>query len=194
MEIAEKELIVRAQKGDQTAFEQLIYNYDRAVLSIVMCFVRDNDDAKDIYQEVFIRVYKSLKKFEFRSEFSTWIFRITTNACLTYKSRKKEQFMVPLQEESEEDNEEIIKVGLISDEKSPEEETMNADLQYFIGNAVNSLSERQRITFVLKHYEGYKIREIAEMLNCKEGTVKKYLFDAVKNLRKKLRPLGVYQT
>ena len=51
-----------------------------------------------------------------------------------------------------------------------------------------------RITFVLKHYEGYKIREIAEMLNCKEGTVKKYLFDAVKNLRKKLRPLGVYQT
>ena len=137
MEIAEKELIVRAQKGDQTAFEQLIYNYDRAVLSIVMCFVRDNDDAKDIYQEVFLRVYKSLKKFEFRSEFSTWIFRITTNACLTYKSRKKEQFMVPLQEESEEDNEEIIKVGLISDEKSPEEETMNADLQYFIGNAVN---------------------------------------------------------
>lgn len=194
MEISEKELILKAQVGDQTAFEQLIYNYDRAVLSIAMRYVRNNDDAKDIYQEVFIRVYKSLKKFEFRSEFSTWIFRITTNVCLTYKSRKKDQLMVPLQEEFEEDNPEFGRVELISDEKSPEEETLNTDLKNFIGNAVDSLSERQRITFVLKHYEGYKIKEIAEMLNCKEGTVKKYLFDAINNLRKKLEPLGVYQT
>lgn len=194
MEIAEKEIIIKAQRGDQSAFEQLIYNYDKSVLSIAMKFVRDSDDAKDIYQEVFIRVYRSLKKFEFRSEFSTWLFRITTNVCLTHKSRKKEQFVVPLQAELDEDNDKFKKVELISDEKSPEEETMNADLQYFIGNAVESLSERQRITFVLKHYEGYKIREIAEMLNCKEGTVKKYLFDAVKNLRKKLKPLEVYQT
>ncbi|MEJ2103035.1 MAG: sigma-70 family RNA polymerase sigma factor [Ignavibacteriaceae bacterium] len=194
MEIAEKEIILKAQKGDQVAFEQLIYNYDKAVLSIAMKFVRDSDDAKDVYQEVFIRVYRSLKNFEFRSEFSTWIFRITTNVCLTYKSRKKEQFMVPLQEEFEEDNFQIRKFELISDEKSPEEECLSKDLQNFIGNAVVSLSERQRITFVLKHYEGYKIREIAEMLNCKEGTVKKYLFDAIKNLRKKLKPLEVYQT
>ena len=194
MEISEKELILKAQVGDQTAFEQLIYNYDKAVLSIAMRYVRNNDDAKDIYQEVFIRVYKSLKKFEFRSEFSTWIFRITTNVCLTYKSRKKDQLMVPLQEEFEEDNSEFGRVELISDEKSPEEEILNTDLKNFIGNAVDSLSERQRITFVLKHYEGYKIKEIAEMLNCKEGTVKKYLFDAINNLRKKLEPLGVYQT
>ena len=193
MEIAEKEIILKAQKGDQVAFEQLIYNYDKAVLSIAMKFVRDSDDAKDVYQEVFIRVYRSLKNFEFRSEFSTWIFRITTNVCLTYKSRKKEQFMVPLQEEFEEDNSGFNKVELVSKKKSPEEESLSNDLQNFIENAVGSLSERQRITFVLKHYEGYKIREIAEMLNCKEGTVKKYLFDAVKNLRKKLKPLEVYQ-
>ena len=193
MEIAEKEIILKAQKGDQFAFEQLIYNYDKAVLSIAMKFIRDSDDAMDIYQEVFIRVYRSLKKFEFRSEFSTWLFKITTNVCLTYKSRKKEQVMVPLQEEFEEDNSGFNKVELVSKEKSPEEESLSNDLQNFIGNAVGSLSERQRITFVLKHYEGYKIREIAEMLNCKEGTVKKYLFDAVKNLRKKLKPLEVYQ-
>ena len=102
--------------------------------------------------------------------------------------------MVPLQEEFEEDNSKFGRVELISDEKSPEEEILNTDLKNFIGNAVDSLSERQRITFVLKHYEGYKIKEIAEMLNCKEGTVKKYLFDAINNLRKKLEPLGVYQT
>lgn len=194
MEISEKELITKAQNGDQFAFEQLIYNYDRAVLSIAMRYARDNDDAKDIYQEVFIRVYRGLKKFEFRSEFSTWLFRITTNVCITYKTRKKEKIMVSLQNEFEDEQTGYDSVNLISEERSPEDQTLGNDLQSLIGEAVDSLSAKQKMTFVLKHYEGYKIREIAEMLNCKEGTVKKYLFDAVNNLRKKLKPLNAYQT
>jgi RNA polymerase sigma-70 factor (ECF subfamily) len=193
MESTEKELIIKAQNGDTIAFEQLVYNYDRAVLSIAMRYVRDEDDAKDIYQEVFIRVFRGLKKFEFRSEFSTWIFRITTNVCLTYKSRKEEQIMVPLEDEID-DEKSYETIDIISRERSPEEETADNDLGLLIGNAVDSLTTRQRITFVLKHYEGYKIREIAEMLNCKEGTVKKYLFDAVKNLKKKLKPLNALQS
>lgn len=194
MEISEKELITKAQNGDQFAFEQLIYNYDRAVLSIAMRYARDNDDAKDIYQEVFIRVFRGLKKFEFRSEFSTWLFRITTNVCITYKTRKKEQMMVSLQNDFEDEQTGYDSVDLVSEERSPEEVTLGNDLRSMIGDAVDSLSAKQRITFVLKHYEGYKIREIAEMLNCKEGTVKKYLFDAVNNLKKKLKPLNAYQT
>lgn len=194
MELAEKELIIKAQNGDTIAFEQLVYNYDRAVLSIAMRYVRDEDDAKDIYQEVFIRVFRGLKKFEFRSEFSTWLFRITTNVCLTFKSRKKGQIMVSIQEEFDENQEGSETMDMISKQRSPEEETLNNDLGLLIGNAVDSLTTRQRITFVLKHYEGYKIREIAEMLNCKEGTVKKYLFDAVKNLKKKLKPLNALQS
>lgn len=194
MELAEKELIIKAQNGDTIAFEQLVYNYDRAVLSIAMRYVRDEDDAKDIYQEVFIRVFRGLKKFEFRSEFSTWLFRITTNVCLTFKSRKKGQIMVSIQEEFDENQEGSDTMDMISKQRSPEEETINNDLGLLIGNAVDSLTTRQRITFVLKHYEGYKIREIAEMLNCKEGTVKKYLFDAVKNLKKKLKPLNALQS
>jgi len=190
MELSEKEIIIKAQNGDTIAFEQLVYNYDRAVLSIAMRYVRDEDDAKDIYQEVFIRVFRGLQKFEFRSEFSTWLFRITTNVCITYKSRKKEQIMVSIQEEFDEDQEAYETMDMISKRRSPEEETLDNDLRLLIGNAVDNLSARQRITFVLKHYEGYKIREIAEMLNCKEGTVKKYLFDAVNNLKKKLKPLN----
>ena len=193
MELAEKELIIKAQKGDHISFEQLIYHYDRTVLSIAMRYAHDNDDAKDIYQEVFIRVFRGLKKFEFRSEFSTWLFRITTNVCITYKTRKKEQLMVSLQNEFEDEQTGYDSVNLVSEERSPEEMTAGNDLQSLIGDAVDSLSAKQRMTFVLKHYEGYKIREIAEMLNCKEGTVKKYLFDAVNNLRKKLKPLNAFQ-
>jgi RNA polymerase sigma-70 factor (ECF subfamily) len=194
MELSEKDLITKAQQGDQMAFEQLIYNYDRAVLSIAMKYVRDPDDAKDIYQEVFIRVFRGLKKFEFRSEFATWLFRITTNVCITYKTRKKEQMIVSLQEEFTEDQTEYETKYLVYKGISPEEETSGKDLGILISNAVDSLSTKQRITFVLKHYEGYKIREIAEMLNCKEGTVKKYLFEAVNNLKKKLKPLNAFQT
>jgi RNA polymerase sigma-70 factor (ECF subfamily) len=193
MESAEKELIIKAQNGDHISFEQLIYNYDRAVLSIAMKYASDNDDAKDIYQEVFIRVFRGIKKFEFRSEFSTWLFRITTNVCITYKTRKKEQLMVSLQNEFEDEQTGYDSVDLASEERSPEEITSGNDIHGLIGNAVDSLSAKQRMTFVLKHYEGYKIREIAEMLNCKEGTVKKYLFDAVNNLRKKLKPLNAMQ-
>jgi len=194
MELSEKELITKAQNGDQFAFEQLVYNYDRAVLLIAMRYARNDDDAKDIYQEVFIRVFRGLKKFEFRSEFSTWLFRITTNVCITYKTRKKEQMMISLQNEFEDEQTGYDSANLVSDKRSPEEVTLGNDLQIFIGNAVDSLSAKQKMTFVLKHYEGYKIREIAEMLNCKEGTVKKYLFDAVNNLRKKLKPLNAFQT
>ena len=104
MESNEKELLLRAKQGDQFAFEQLVYRYDRSVLSIAMRFVNDPDEAKDIYQEVFIRIFKGLKKFEFKSEFSTWIFRITTNVCLTHKARSKERMKVSLDNDLVDEN------------------------------------------------------------------------------------------
>jgi RNA polymerase sigma-70 factor (ECF subfamily) len=191
MELTDKELLIKAKQGDQYAFEQLVYRYDRSVLSIAMRYVKDSDEAKDIYQEVFIRVFRGLKKFEFRSEFSTWIYRITTNVCLTHKIRSKEHMKVSLYKDVAND---FVFKEIIDDGTSLEEKMTSKNLGEFINEAVESLSARQKITFVLKHYEGYKIREIAEMLNCKEGTVKKYLFDAVKNLKKKLKPLVAYQT
>ena len=90
------------------------------------------------------------------------------------------------------EDDEVQKYELADDEMDPGELMINLDLGDIIRNAVDSLSSKQRMTFILKHYEGYKIREIADMLNCKEGTVKKYLFDAIRNLRKKLKP--VHQT
>jgi len=185
MALSDNELIIQANNGNDSAFEELIYRYDKSVLSIALNYVHDSDDAKDIYQEVFIRVHRSLKKFEMRSEFSTWLFRITTNVCLTYKSRSKKHLQLSIDEDykSDDDNR---RNELVSDNKDPGELASNAELGSLIGDAVDTLSSKQRITFVLKHYEGYKIREIAEMLNCKEGTVKKYLFDAIRNLRKNL--------
>ena len=190
MQLTDTDLIIQAQKGDQNAFEELVYRYDRNVLSITLKFALNEDDAKDLYQEVFIRVYRGLKNFRFQSEFSTWLFRITTNVCLTYKSRSKDHLRVSINQKYEDDeNEFTAKEELIYEGSSPEEISSGADLGEIVNTAVESLSPKQKMTFILKHYEGYKIREIAEMLNCKEGTVKKYLFDAIKELRKKLSPV-----
>ncbi len=189
MALSDNELIIQANSGNDAAFEELIYRYDRSVLAIALKFVHDTDEAKDIYQEVFIRVYRGLKNFEMKSEFSTWLFRIATNVCLSYKSRSKKHLQQSIDEQIATEDDEVQKYELADDEMDPGEIMINLDLGDIIRSAVDSLSAKQRMTFILKHYEGYKIREIADMLNCKEGTVKKYLFDAIRNLRKKLKPI-----
>jgi len=174
MELDDTDLILQAQKGNENAFEELVYRYDRSVLSIALKYALDEDDAKDLYQEVFIRVYRGLKNFRFESEFSTWIYRITTNVCLSYKSKSKDHLRVSINNNDDDEENEIGEAReLIYDGSSPEEMTSGADIREIVGEAVESLSPKQKMTFILKHYEGYKIREIAEMLNCKEGTVKK---------------------
>ena len=189
MALSDNELIIQAKSGNDAAFEELIYRYDRSVLAIALKYVHDTDDAKDIYQEVFIRVYRGLKNFEMKSQFSTWLFRIATNVCLSYKSRSKKHLQQSIDEQIAAEDDEVQQFELTDDEMDPGEIMINLDLADIIRSAVDSLSAKQRMTFILKHYEGYKIREIADMLNCKEGTVKKYLFDAISNLRKKLKPI-----
>lgn len=190
MHLNDTDLIIKAQKGDQNAFEELVYRYDRNVLSIAMKYAIHEDDAKDLYQEIFIRVYRGLKNFRFKSEFSTWLFRISTNVCLSYKNHSKEHLRVSLYNDvNDEENNFTKKEELVYDGSSPEEISSGSDLGEIVNSAIESLSPKQKMTFILKHYEGYKIREIAEIMNCKEGTVKKYLFDAIRNLRKKLSPV-----
>ena len=84
MTLNDNELIIQAQNGNVMALEELIYRYDKMVLRIAMKYTGDSDDAKDIYQEVFIRVFKGLSDFQFKSEFSTWLFRITSNVCISF--------------------------------------------------------------------------------------------------------------
>jgi RNA polymerase sigma-70 factor (ECF subfamily) len=184
MTLSDTDLIVKAQRGDNSAFEELIYRYDRNVLSLAFKFVNNRDDAKDIYQEVFIRVFKSLKNFQFRSEFSTWLYRITTNVCLSFKKKQSRHHTVSINDDDNESSE----VHEIPDNEgnSPERYVHSSEISSRINGALENLSQRQKMVFILKNYEGYKIKEIAVVLDCNEGTVKKYLFDANNKLRKYL--------
>ncbi len=184
----ENNLIIAAQNGDKTAFEELIYRYDKNVLGIAYSYIGNNEDAKDIYQEVFLRVYKGIKKFEFRSEFSTWLYRVTTNVCLTYRSQKKKFAYSSLDEEiSDEDGEQRSLADTIADGESSDERALGSEISEMIDNGLEKLSPQQRMVFTLKHYKGYKIKEISTIMNCTEGTVKNYLFFATQKMRENLK-------
>ena len=185
--LSDNDLIIEARNRNNTAFSNLFYRYDKKVFSIAAQYFQSSDDAKDVYQEVFIRVYKGLKKFEFRSEFSTWLFRVTTNVCLTHKAQYKKFQNVSI---SPDEHDESPKMELkSSEENEPDNQLINSETKGKIQSAIDSLAPKQRMAFMLKHIHNYKIREIAKMMECSEGTVKKYLFIATDKLRLKLKTI-----
>ena len=180
------ELVRKAQQGDVFAFEQLVFRHDKKVLSIAARYVTSADDAKDIYQEVFLRVYRGLKKFRFKSEFSTWVHRITVNVCLTHRSRRRRTMQTLLLDDRNEEDSEGH--GEIRDPAvGPDHQAVNADISSSIEKALGTLSPKQKIVFTLRHFEGYKLNEIAVVMNCVEGTVKRYLFTATRRMRDQLK-------
>ncbi len=188
MKIKDSELILNAQKGDMQAFEELLEKYDRSVMNIAYSYRTNEEDAKDIYQEVFMRVFKGLRNFKFNSEFSTWLFRITTNVCITYHRRMKRHSYDSLDKSIPGGEEESLKISeTIEGEEQTDSDTIGGDISSHISSALDQLPPQQKLVFTLKHYEGYKIREIAEMIKCSEGTVKRYLFTATNKMRDKLK-------
>jgi RNA polymerase sigma-70 factor (ECF subfamily) len=189
VESTDLELISRAREGETAAFEELVYRYDKKVLAVATTYTGNPDEAKDIYQEVFLRVYRSLSRFKFRSEFSTWLHRIVINVCLTHRSQKKARSYTPISEVSGYDQ--VLAGTPLTQSRpiSPERHAQSSEMSRHIESAVAVLSPQQRLVFTLKHYQGYKLREIASMMDCSEGTVKKYLFTAMDKLRKRLRKI-----
>lgn len=185
------ELIMQTQRGSMEAFEQLVQRYDKRVLTIAAGYVSCSDDAKDIYQEVFLRVYKGLPKFRYKSEFSTWLFRITTNVCLSHRMRGRRHSHTSLdQNVNDEDGQPHALKDTLSDNTATDQQTRDAEISMRVEQALKTLSPRQRMVFSLKHYDGYKLKEIAGILKCSEGTVKKYLFEATARLREQLKDIA----
>ncbi len=190
MGYTENILIRKAQRGSKEAFRELVVKYDLQVLRMAMSYRNSEEDAQDIYQEVFLRVYKNLGSFKFNSEFSTWLFRITTNVCISYYDKKKRRSHDSLDSPIIIGEEEVGKVSdLISGDDNTSEHAERNEMKESIREAMNELPEKQRMAFGLKYIEGYKIKEIAEMMDSKEGTIKRYLFTSVRKMQEKLKNL-----
>jgi len=178
----EIDLIRQAQEGDSLAFDRLIRRYDKQVLTLAYSMVNNTEDAKDIYQEVFVRVFRGLKKFKFESEFSTWLHRITVNYAINFRKRRTRYklFNTNLENDSE------TSWQFADDSQCPGGEVMNSEFMTQLNETLETLSPQQRSVFVLRHYHGHKLKEIASIMNCNIGTVKNYLYRATQKVQQQL--------
>ena len=181
-------LIREAQQGNTSAFEELVRQYDRAVLRLAIHLTGSPEDGQDIYQEAFLRAYINLARFRFECSFYTWIYRIVTNLCLDHL-RKKHSRGRDLTTTFSPDGEEEQALDHVADRApaaSPERNLASLELRQTIIGALGRLSPRERMVFELKHYHGLRLRTVAGILNTTEGTIKNTLFRATHKLRMQL--------
>ena len=187
MERTEALLIDNLREGDETALAPLVEKYKRMVHRLALQITKNHEDANDVMQETFIKVYQSIHTFRQEAAFETWIYRITVNEALNFVKRRERRRESPLSttEESEYDPSVRQKAERTNDPLINAEKT---ELRHWVTKAVNSLSLKHRIVVILHELEGLTHAEIASILNCSEGTVRSRLHYARKQLRSLLKP------
>ena len=177
-------LIRAAQEGDHDAFEQLVRLHDQSVLRLALNLLRSEEDARDAYQEAFLKAYRNLGAFRFDCSFHTWLYRIVTNVCLDHlrkRSVRKEDPAVVETAGGERDLFDAVEDSRT--EADPERDLLRRELGKRIEDALNKLGPRERLVFELKHYQGLRLRVIGEMLSTSEETAKNCLYRATQKLR-----------
>ena len=187
---AEESVLIRqAQGGDRSAFDALVRHYEQDVLRQVLRVAGTADEASDLFQEAFLKVYRSLGRFRFESRFSTWLYRVVTNVCLDHLRRKQTRREV--QPPSAEDGQPEY-FHTLPDERAtlnPERALHAKEIASRIDGAVGRLTPRERMVFELRHYQGLKLRVIGQMCGTSEETAKNCLFRATQKLRLELGDL-----
>jgi RNA polymerase sigma-70 factor (ECF subfamily) len=187
----ERTLVAEAQAGNRAAFEELVHRYDRDVLRLALNLMKRPEDARDVYQEAFLKVYRNLHRFRFECSFYTWLYRIVTNVCLDHLRRRQARPEDQAPEINSGNHEEGITDFFERQRErrptlDPERQFFGKEIQARIANAMERLSPRERIVFELKHYQGLKLRAIGDALGTTEETVKNSLFRATRKLRSQL--------
>jgi len=172
----EESLVRRFQKGEEKAFNELVLKYKEKVFDMILKMVRNKEDAKDLSQETFVRAYHGLKNFRGESSFFTWITRIALNLSINFAKREKFRSFISFLD---------LKKPILVVNSSPEG-VMKDEMIQAIDEAVLSLPARQRMVFMLRHYQKYPFKKIAEILGKSEGGVKSNYFHAIRKLRKYL--------
>ena len=171
-----------AKEGDEQAFEALVTAYERKVYNYALRSTGNEQDAMDITQEVFLRVFRSLSGFKEESSFSTWLYRITFNICIDFsrKNAKRNENSLSLDGEAADGKE----LELPDERHAPETVYVRKELREEIAGAILRLSEQHREVLVMREISGLSYAEIAEVLELEEGTVKSRIARARENLRK----------
>src|SRR5271154_5774258 len=183
----EAALVRRVQARDELAFRDIVERYQAKVFSIIFGILRNHNDAEDIAQQVFSKIYFSIKNFDFRSSLLTWIYKITVNECYDYLRKKRVRKLVYESDFSEEDAQRMQNTEAATDQTPPvDTQLARKDL---IGKLLARLSAEDRSLLMLKEVEGHSVEELAQMTGMNENTIKVKLFRARQKLVKASRGL-----
>ncbi len=175
------ELVTRAKSGEPQAFEELVRRYRNDVFGLSYHFLRNREEAWDVSQEVFIKAYRSLGRFRGDAGIKTWLLRIAANHCKDHFKKRRlptvSMDALPTQD-------------FFAAPSDPSQELANTELGKAIQTALDGISPKHRMAFVLREYEGMSYKEMAEVMNCSEGTVMSRLHHARKKLQTKLVAMG----
>ena len=175
-------LVRRAQAGDEAAFREIVERYQSKVFSIIHGIIRQRNDIEDIAQQVFSKVYFSIRNFDFRSSLITWIYKITVNECFDYLRKKKVRKLVYESDLSEDEVRRVENTEPGVDRQVPVDQNL-ARRDYVI-KLLSRVSEEERTLLMLKEVEGRSVEELAEMTGMNENTIKVKLFRARQKLVK----------
>jgi len=184
----ENDAVVVAQvlAGDRDAFREVVERHSQTLFRLAYRMTGNEQDAEDVVQETFLRAYRQLNKFEARSSFSTWLYRIAVN-CSLDQSRKRRQ-----QDERQATTHPKMPdplLALPSTDPSTERLVLSAEVRKKVEATLNELTEKEKAAFVLRHYEGMSIEEVARAMGLRANAAKNNIFRAVQKLRRALQPV-----
>jgi RNA polymerase sigma-70 factor (ECF subfamily) len=185
-------LVRRAQRGEQEAFRTIVERYQGKVFSIIHGILRNRNDAEDIAQQVFTKIYFSLGKFDFRSALVTWIYKITVNECYDYLRKQKVRKLTFESDLSEDDLRRIDNTEDVRRNPAADVDRQT-ELREIVVRLLDRLSADERQLLILKEVEGYPVEELAHMLSMNENTVKVKLFRARQKLVKVAKKTGLME-
>ena len=191
-EDSDVELVARAQRGDQRAFEMLVIKYQRRIERLIARMVRDVDLVQDIAQETFIRAYRALPQFRGDAAFYTWLYRIAVNTAkkaLVGLKRDPLVYESGLSGSNDDDDETSRVERELTDGSTPESLLASKEIAQTVNAAIDALSPDLRQAITLREIEGLSYEEIADMMNCPIGTVRSRIFRAREAIAVRLRPL-----
>jgi RNA polymerase sigma-70 factor (ECF subfamily) len=183
----DQKLVVRAQRGDKTAFELLVRKYQHRVAKLVARYVRDRGEVEDVTQETFIKAYRAISGFRGDSAFYTWLYRIAVN---TAKNFLESQGRRPPGTDLDADSAEALAQGEpLRDVATPERHLLTDEIANTVRHAINALPADLRMAITLREIEGLSYEEIAEVMECPIGTVRSRIFRAREAIDSELKPL-----
>lgn len=187
--MSDEELVKKVKNGDADAFEQIIIKYEKKIFGLIYNMLRNENEIEDVAQEVFIKVYKNLDKFNGDSSLYTWIYKIATNLCLDQIKKRKEVIYI---DEKLQLNDGEVEFQIPSDEKLQDEIYEQKELKQKLESCIDKLPEKQKAMIVLRDIKGLSYDEIAEILDLKLGTVKSQINRARLKLKELLEKDGTF--